>query len=558
MNIPPLFNILASAALLSTPLHAQLYTLHGDGVKKTERVVEKADYSDYELVWHDEFDKDGRPDPAKWNYEHGFVRNKEAQWYQPENAYCKDGMLIIEGRKEKHANPHYDPEGKNWQTARKEAEYTSASLTTRSKFSWLYGRFEIRARFTPREGMWPAFWTLGVKEKWPMCGEIDIMEYYQSTYLANLCWGSPKKHVGKWSTTYTPLKWLQEKHADWADSFHVFRMDWDEKEVRLYADDILLNRTPLDNTVNASYKEVANPFRQPHFIILNLALGATGGDLDKLPLPQKYEIDYVRIYQKKDSPHKGTIPYRAEKYPPSSGNRKKGRDCGMKKAPSGQTGRGSSKNRKRGNSVYAAQIGTVFRLYGNLFTGLDEKGHLHHQSGGHRGGFVNIVRAVALDAFRSFRHFHGDGGGEFYGNDRFIREKQDVDIAFHQIILDGFHDFRRHGDVFVCIRIHEVITHAVNVAELIFLTGEVDAFQGFIGSQAKVIHLFSGNAADAHLHIGSHAGGALVLHADYNANVIVVIDRVSLAKIDYGYFCHAARTIPCFPLPSRRKNRATP
>ena len=181
MNIPPLFNILASAALLSTPLHAQLYTLHGDGVKKTERVVEKADYSDYELVWHDEFDKDGRPDPAKWNYEHGFVRNKEAQWYQPENAYCKDGMLIIEGRKEKHANPHYDPEGKNWQTTRKEAEYTSASLTTRSKFSWLYGRFEIRARFSPREGMWPAFWTLGVKEKWPMCGEIDIMEYYQST-----------------------------------------------------------------------------------------------------------------------------------------------------------------------------------------------------------------------------------------------------------------------------------------------------------------------------------------------------------------------------------------
>lgn len=58
-------------------------------------------------------------------------------------------------------------------------------------------------------------------------------------------------------------------------------MDWDEKEVRLYADDILLNRTPLDNTVNASYKEVANPFRQPHFIILNLALGATGGDPDK-------------------------------------------------------------------------------------------------------------------------------------------------------------------------------------------------------------------------------------------------------------------------------------
>mgnify|MGYP002642922140 FL=1 len=348
MNIPPLFNILASAALLSTPLHAQLYTLHGDGVKKTERVVEKADYSDYELVWHDEFDKDGRPDPAKWNYEHGFVRNKEAQWYQPENAYCKDGMLIIEGRKEKHANPHYDPEGKNWQTTRKEAEYTSASLTTRGKFSWLYGRFEIRARFSPREGMWPAFWTLGVKEKWPMCGEIDIMEYYQSTYLANLCWDSPKKDVAKWSTTYTPLKWLQEKHADWADSFHVFRMDWDEKEVRLYADDILLNRTPLDNTVNASYKEVANPFRQPHFIILNLALGATGGDLDKLPLPQKYEIDYVRIYQKKDSPHKGTIPYRAEKLTVLFRKQEKGQALRHEKSPIRTNRTGLFKEQKEG------------------------------------------------------------------------------------------------------------------------------------------------------------------------------------------------------------------
>lgn len=211
MKTASLFRPLACAALLAVPVHAQLYSLHGDGVKKADRVVEKADYSDYELVWNDEFDKDGRPDPAKWNYENGFVRNKEAQWYQPENAYCKDGMLIIEGRKEKRPNPRYNPEGKDWRTTRKEAEYTSASLTTQGKFSWQYGRFEIRARFSPREGMWPAFWTLGVREGWPRCGEIDIMEYYQSTYLANLCWGSAKKHVGKWSSTYTPLKWLREK-----------------------------------------------------------------------------------------------------------------------------------------------------------------------------------------------------------------------------------------------------------------------------------------------------------------------------------------------------------
>lgn len=65
MTAPTLFRVLACTALLSAPLHAQLYTLHGDGVKKTERVVEKADYSDYELVWHDEFDKDGPPGPRQ-------------------------------------------------------------------------------------------------------------------------------------------------------------------------------------------------------------------------------------------------------------------------------------------------------------------------------------------------------------------------------------------------------------------------------------------------------------------------------------------------------------
>ena len=62
---------------------------------------------DYKLVWSDEFNADGRLDTCVWNYENGFARNHELQWYQPDNAYCRDGLLVIEARKEKRPNPWY-------------------------------------------------------------------------------------------------------------------------------------------------------------------------------------------------------------------------------------------------------------------------------------------------------------------------------------------------------------------------------------------------------------------------------------------------------------------
>jgi hypothetical protein len=33
------------------------------------------------LVWSDEFNYNGYPDSTKWDYEVGFVRNKEPQYY---------------------------------------------------------------------------------------------------------------------------------------------------------------------------------------------------------------------------------------------------------------------------------------------------------------------------------------------------------------------------------------------------------------------------------------------------------------------------------------------
>lgn len=252
--------------------------------------------SGYKLVWADEFNKDGPADPCNWTYERGFVRNEEIQWYQPENARCENGLLVIKGRRERKGNPRYRADGRSWRENRQYAEYTSASLTTRGVHRWMYGRLEMRGRIDTRPGLWPAFWTLGVEGQWPGCGEVDIMEYYRGMLLANVAWAGEQRWVAVWDDVKIPL--TEFKDAEWSKKFHVWWMDWDADNIKLYVDDVLLNTVDLSKTFNKD-KEGRNPLRQPHYIILNLAIGGTsGGDPASTQFPARFEVDYVRVYQK--------------------------------------------------------------------------------------------------------------------------------------------------------------------------------------------------------------------------------------------------------------------
>lgn len=59
-----------------------------------------------------------------------------------------------------------------------------------------------------------------------------------------------------------------------------------------------MNKTPLDSLVNKDGSGF-NPFKQPHYMLLNLAIGGdNGGDPSQTSFPKKFEIDYVRVYQK--------------------------------------------------------------------------------------------------------------------------------------------------------------------------------------------------------------------------------------------------------------------
>lgn len=262
-------------------------------------------YPGYKLVFHDEFNVDGKVDSNYWTFDNNH-RNHEDQLYTSNNAWVSGGNLVIEARK----GNVIDSNGKTW-------HYTSSCVVSKGKKSgqyvsaWQYGRFEVRAKIPAYLGCWPAIWLLGADSgEWPCNGEIDVMEYYPDRQTgdellhANAAWGTQRRWVAHWNAKTKKIAELEKNNPRWRDEFHVWRMDWDEAHILLYVDNQLLNSIDLDETVNPRTDfwphDGDNPFRNHSmYILLNLALGGdNGGSLDNTPFPCQYLIDYVRVYQK--------------------------------------------------------------------------------------------------------------------------------------------------------------------------------------------------------------------------------------------------------------------
>lgn len=255
--------------------------------------------AEWRLVWADEFDGAGLPDPAKWDYEVGFIRNQEEQFYtraRTENARVEGGRLIIEARRERWRNPAYDPASasRNRRRGPEFAEYTSASLITRGKAAWTHGRIEVRAKLPSARGTWPAIWMLGsnIEEVgWPACGEIDIMEfvgYEPGVVHANI-------HTKKYNHVQGTGKGSRRELPDASEAFHVYKVEWTAERMTFFVDDQKYFEFANEGTGRDAW-----PFDADHYLILNLAIGgAWGGQkgVDAEKFPQRYEIDYVRVYQ---------------------------------------------------------------------------------------------------------------------------------------------------------------------------------------------------------------------------------------------------------------------
>jgi beta-glucanase (GH16 family) len=230
----------------------------------------------WNLVWSDEFNYSGTPDPANWGYESGYVRNNEAQYYQQANASCDGSQLIIEARRNDGSY-----------------SYTSSSLITRNKHQWTYGRFEMRGKIPCVTGSWPAWWAVGIgaNGSWPKCGEIDMMEYYKNMLLANVCY----QNSGGSQVWDSSTKDVSTLGSGWANNYHVWVMEWDTNTINLYSDDALLNTFDVNSATVGSY----NPFRTSIWMFANLAIGGNnGGDPAGTTFPLRYYVDYIRVYQK--------------------------------------------------------------------------------------------------------------------------------------------------------------------------------------------------------------------------------------------------------------------
>ena len=232
------------------------------------------------LVWSDEFNGP-EIDESKWGYDIGTGDwgwgNGEAQYYtnNANNSFIENGNLVIQALLQNYGG----------------ANYTSARMVTRYQGDWTYGRIEVRAKLPGGVGTWPAIWMLPtdwVYGGWPYSGEIDIMEHVgknQGEIHGSVHYANEKNEiVSKTDTTYID---------DVSEEFHVYSVDWNRDRIQFLVDNMVYHTFEISDAGSRN-----NPFRKPFFILINLALGGKwAGEIDDSKFPQKFLIDYVRVYQ---------------------------------------------------------------------------------------------------------------------------------------------------------------------------------------------------------------------------------------------------------------------
>ena len=212
-------------------------------------------------------------DSNKWSYELGYVRNNETQRYTNTNAEINDGILALRGKKAS------------------DGSWTSASIISKGHFAFMYGKIAARVRPCNWNGSFGAFWTLGdsfefgykengnpdtLGEWWAYCGEFDVMEFYNGKLTCGAFFNEKEESGRVWYNDYPT--------GDW----HEFAMEWKTDGTLIFSiDGHELSRTSATDN---------RAFHIPHFILVNQAIGASGGTPDSSTTEITQYVDWIKYY----------------------------------------------------------------------------------------------------------------------------------------------------------------------------------------------------------------------------------------------------------------------
>ena len=248
----------------------------GKSARKTTCEITVSQKRHWKLVWEDNFDKDGNVDPSKWTLvTKGTPDWKKYMTASIDYAFVKDGKLILKAVK--HADG-----------------YHTGGVESSKKFSFKYGKVEVKAKLGSGQGTWPAIWMMPEKEVfggWPGSGEIDIMEHLNND--ANIYQVIHSHYVDNLGITTDPPNSHTPPFS--VGQFNTFGVEWFPEKI-----DFLVN-----GDITFSYPKKVGlpadmlqwPFDEHFYLILNQALGGSWvGKIEDSILPVQTEIDYVKVY----------------------------------------------------------------------------------------------------------------------------------------------------------------------------------------------------------------------------------------------------------------------
>lgn len=235
----------------------------------------------WDVVFYDDFEgNDSIPDTSKWSLcekgTAGWARYLSGTYAQ---AYQKDGYLYLRAE-------------------RQDGEYLTGGIETRGKFDFTYGKVEVRAKIAKIvDGAHTGIWMMPTPpaDKWPMSGEIDIMEHIkQQDYVWETIhnyWGDVLGHNDdpKVDTTADINK------EDW----NTYSVTWTPESIT-YSINGVDNFTYPNRHLSGDDGFYQWPFDRNFYLILSISLGGEdtwAGPIDNAALPAVFQIDWVKVSQ---------------------------------------------------------------------------------------------------------------------------------------------------------------------------------------------------------------------------------------------------------------------